>query len=105
MFGSRNECENSSFIPAEIVSQSFTEVQKKIHINVHHFKNSAHQINLKLTKSFSAGAKILLTHSVHRVNFSITLYNDLKSRGGHLSYRPWPTWVGLLSRCLHNTPA
>ncbi|KAK3916158.1 Glycosyltransferase SunS, partial [Frankliniella fusca] len=56
-----------------------------IHVNVHHFKNSAHQIEVKLTKPFSAGKKVLFTHSVRLVNVSITLYNDLKSRGGSLS--------------------
>ncbi|KAK3932830.1 Inner kinetochore subunit CHL4, partial [Frankliniella fusca] len=91
MLHSRNECENSRLRPAKIVLQSFTAVQKKIHVNVHQFKNAAHQIKVKLTKSFSAGAKLLQTLSVHRVNVSITLYNDLKSRGGDISHRPWRT--------------
>ncbi|KAK3931490.1 Translation initiation factor IF-2 [Frankliniella fusca] len=64
-----------------------------IHVNVHHFKNSAHQIEVKLTKPFSAGKKVLLTHSVRLVNVSVTLYNDLKSRGGSLSSRPRRPWL------------
>ncbi|KAK3910430.1 Siroheme synthase [Frankliniella fusca] len=76
------------------------KVQKNIHLNVHHFKNSAQQIEVELTTQFSAGIKLLLPHSVRLVNVSITLKNDLKSRGGHISHRPWRTCLlGLLSRC------
>ncbi|KAK3932945.1 Glutamate--tRNA ligase 1 [Frankliniella fusca] len=64
-----------------------------IHVNVHHFKNSAQQIELKLIKPFSAGIKLLFTHSVQLVNVLITLYDDLKSRGGSLSPRPWRPWL------------
>ncbi|KAK3917582.1 Amidophosphoribosyltransferase, partial [Frankliniella fusca] len=34
-------------------------IRKIIPVNVHHFKNSAHQIKVKLPKQFSAGAKPL----------------------------------------------
>ncbi|KAK3920102.1 putative molybdenum cofactor guanylyltransferase [Frankliniella fusca] len=91
------------------------EVQKMIHVNVHHFKNSAQQIEVKLTTPFSAGIKLLFTHSVRLVNVSITLYDDLKSRGGSLSSRSWRPWLKDGRRhgaraytsnkpCLHNMP-
>ncbi|KAK3910219.1 Branched-chain-amino-acid aminotransferase, mitochondrial [Frankliniella fusca] len=116
MLGSRNKCENSSSRPAEIVLQSFMEVQKMIHVNVHHFKNSAHQIEVKLTQPFSAGIKLLFTHSVRLVNVSITLFDDFKSRGGSQSPRLRRPWLKEGRRhsarassssnksCLHNMP-
>ncbi|KAK3925471.1 Translation initiation factor IF-2 [Frankliniella fusca] len=86
-----------------------------IHVNVHHFKNSANQIEVKLTKPFSADKKVLFTHSVRLVNVSTTLYDDLKSRGGSLSSRPRRPWLKDGRRhsarastskkpCLHNVP-
>ncbi|KAK3932950.1 L-olivosyl-oleandolide 3-O-methyltransferase [Frankliniella fusca] len=69
------------------------EVQKKIHVNVHNFKNSTQQIEVNFTKQFPAGIKLLFTHSVRLVNVSITLYDDLKSQGGSLSPRPWRPWL------------
>ncbi|KAK3920389.1 V-type ATP synthase alpha chain 3 [Frankliniella fusca] len=73
------------------------------------------RIEVKLTKPFSAGKKVLFTHSVRLVNVSITLYNDLKSRGGSLSSRPRRPWLKDGRRhsarastsnkpCLHNVP-
>ncbi|KAK3916349.1 3'-5' exonuclease eri-1 [Frankliniella fusca] len=73
------------------------------------------RLKSNLPNRFLQVKKVLFTHSVRLVNVSITLYNDLKSRGGSLSSRPRRPWLKDGRRhsarastsnkpCLHNVP-